>query len=189
MCRDAADDRIRSHVPADDCSGSNNRAIANRHSRQNGRTVAKPCVVTNLHRIAASPLEKLGFILFTRPVITCTIGEMMQCRTPCRMIGRIDAHMAGNIGKLANLCTPDFAVDTEIGIVIKHSFRNPATRADFRVTAKLAAVNFGSIVNQRFYRELSHAAALGEKAVTSIIRSATCSRTSSSWKMPSIATP
>src|SRR5690606_25849943 len=143
----------------------------------------------DLHRIAATPLEKLSLILFFRPVITGAVGEMMQCRTPCRMVGGVDAHMAGNIGKLADLRAPDFAIDAKIGVISQHGFRNAAALANLGIAPDCAADDNGRFVNQRFHRELGHAAALGEKAVTSMIRSATTERTSSSWKMPSMATP
>ncbi|MCY1243276.1 hypothetical protein D9M72_562840 [compost metagenome] len=114
--------------------------------------MAEPCVVTDFHGIATTPLEKLRFILFFRPVITGAVGEMMQRRTPCRMIGGVDAHMAGDIGKLANLRTPDFAIDAEIGIIIEHSFRNAAALAYLCVATECATADDGGFMHQRFYR-------------------------------------
>lgn len=63
------------------------------------------------------------------------------------MIGGVDTHMAGDIGKLTDLSTPDFAIDTEIGIVVQHSLRNTAARADLGISTELATVYFSRFVN------------------------------------------
>src|SRR5690606_15212778 len=132
-------------------TSTDNGTIANRHTRQDGGAMAEPCVVTDFHGIAATPLEKLRLILFLRPVITGTIGEMMQCRTPCRMVGGVDAHMACDIGELADLRAPDFAIDAEIGIVAQHGFRNAAALTNLRIATECTTADDGGFMHQRLY--------------------------------------
>ena len=55
-------DRVWSHVSCYDCSGSDYGAITDRHSRQNGRSVAQPYVIPNDYR----PLG-CGMPVFPRP--------------------------------------------------------------------------------------------------------------------------
>src|SRR5438445_7322457 len=191
FCRHAGDDRVGRDILRHHGAGADRRTIADCHTGQDGRAVAKPGVVTDGDALGAALGEELALMLGVVPIVRGAIGEVMQRRPPGRMVGGVDARACCDVRELSNGRAPDGAVLHHIGIVAELAFRDPAALGDLGPASQCRILDPRSRMNQRRLGQfLRHAAILpAAKAVTSMTRSAAASRTSWSWKMPSRATP
>ena len=151
----------------------------------------EPGVVADRHLVAAPPLEERFLVTGIFPVVRGAVGEVVQRRPPGRMVGGVYADGGGDVGELADLGAPDAAVLHQVGIVSDRALADAAAFGNLGVAAERRIADLGGGMDQWFDGKPSaHAAAFpGAKRVTSMTASATASRTSWSWKMPSRATP
>ena len=79
----------RSH----DCPGSD------LHTGKQNCSMADPNIVPQHHRVGLPPIENLPIIFGVQVIGPAPVGEMVQGRSPQRMIAGINAHMAGDGAK------------------------------------------------------------------------------------------
>src|SRR3984885_110108 len=190
--RNAADDRVRLYRARDHRAGPARRAVADPNARHDRCAMTDPDVVTHEDGVLAPPLKNALVAVCVRPIVVGAIGEVVQGRAPDRVVGRVDAHIRGDVDELADLSCPGLGVLHHIGIVAENRLQHHAALGDFGKAAERTCNDLRSRMNERRLakagrraggKERPHAAAWAEKGRTSITRSARRSRTSSSWKI------
>ena len=151
--------------------------------------MSDPGIVPDGNPVPGTPIEEALVILFALEILRGAIGEVVQRRPLHWVHAGINAHIGGDIGELADLAIGNLRAADAVGIVTKRRVRNGATRPDLGIAPQRRFMHPRGRVDRGFQAQRLHAAILGAKAVTSTMRSATCARTSSSWKIPSRATP
>src|SRR3569832_652363 len=180
---------VRRHVTRDYSIGPYDRAVADGHARHDDRAMTNPGVVADGDGMLRTPGEELGVVLGVFEVPGRAIGEVMERREIHRMTARIDAHVSGDIGELADPGVGDLGVLNTIRVVAHDRVADVAALADLRVFAEGRTSHRCREIDPRRLIQTRHAALRTENMVTSMMRLATAWRTSSSWKIPTIATP
>ncbi len=101
--------------------------------------MADPDVVADDNGVLAPPVEETLVALGVGPVIVGAVGEMMQGRALDGMVGRVDAHMRGDVGELADARRPGDAVLHDVGIIVEERLLHHAALADFGVAPEGAS--------------------------------------------------